>query len=732
MQLKMALLGNPNAGKTTLFNELTGARQHVGNYPGITVDHKEGCILHEKAKITLTDLPGTYSLTAYSVEEIVARNYLVEEKPDVVINIVDASNLERNLYLSCQLLELGLPVVIALNMMDVAKNRGIEIKITTFSKLFDIPVIPIIARTGKGTKELLQTCIELGEQKLPWNPRDIYYGEDLENSLKKLEDEINAADFLTHLYPPRYTAIKYLENDEQILERGKEIAPETSAVLENIVDEASAHTMKTLDVYPEAIIADHRYGYIKAILRQGVVTHKFDTDRLYTSDKIDKVLTNRLVGPIIMLLILLGLYQFTFSWSEVPVVMLENVFGWLSGIVESTLPDGVLKSMIISGVIDGVGGVLGFVPLIMFMFFGIAILEDSGYLARVAFMMDRIFRIFGLHGSSVMPFIVSGGIAGGCAVPGVMATRTLRSPKERMATLLTVPFMNCGAKLPVLALLIGAFFGEHKAAYMFFFTLLAWVIALITAKLFRSTVLRGAPTPFVMELPPYRFPTMRGLLIHTWERTYQYIKKAGTVILGISILLWALMTYPGLPEESQHLYETKRVELLSQNSTSVEALAEDELSEVLLGVKEELTKINNLEQEAALRYSIAGTLGTKLESITQYAGFDWRTNISLIGGFAAKEVIVSTLGTAYSMGEVNTEEPESLGQRLQNDSHWNKVVAISALVFIMFYAPCFVTVVCIAKESSWNWAFFSMAFNTTFAFLMAIGVYQVGMFFNLG
>ena len=732
MQLKMALLGNPNAGKTTLFNELTGARQHVGNYPGITVDHKEGCILHEQAKITLTDLPGTYSLTAYSVEEIVARNYLVEEKPDVVINIVDASNLERNLYLSCQLLELGLPLVIALNMMDVAKNRGVEIKVKAFSELFNVPVIPIIARTGEGTTELLETCIELGKQQLPWNPRDIYYGEDLGNSIKLLEDQITGSNFLMDLYPPRYTAIKYLENDEQILEKGVEISPETSASLEKIVAEASEHTMRTLDVYPEAIIADHRYGYIKSILRQGVVTHKFDTDRLYTSDKIDKVLTNRLVGPIIMLLILLGLYQFTFSWSEIPVSLLENVFGWLSGIVDQVLPDGLLKSMIISGVIDGVGGVLGFVPLIMFMFFGIAVLEDSGYLARVAFMMDRIFRIFGLHGSSVMPFIVSGGIAGGCAVPGVMATRTLRSPKERMATLLTVPFMNCGAKLPVLALLIGAFFGEHKARYMFLFTMLAWIVALFAAKLFRSTVLRGAPTPFVMELPPYRFPTMRGLLIHTWERTYQYIKKAGTVILGISILLWALMTFPGLSDEGKQIYETKRAELYSQNGVSKEILEKENLSEVLVEVKKELAGINNLEQEATLRNSFAGTLGIKLESITRHAGFDWRTNISLIGGFAAKEVIVSTLGTAYSMGEVDTEEPESLGQRLQNDSHWNKVVAVSVLIFIMFYAPCFVTVVCIAKESSWKWAFFSMGFNTIFAFLMSVTVYKVGMFFNLG
>ncbi|OEU50995.1 MAG: ferrous iron transport protein B [Desulfobulbaceae bacterium S3730MH12] len=736
MQLKIALAGNPNAGKTTLFNQLTGARQHVGNYPGITVDHKEGCLLHKNKKITITDLPGTYSMTAYSAEELVARDYLVNEKPDVVIDIVDSSNLERNLYLTIQFLELGVPLVIALNMIDVAKDRGIEIKVEKLSQLLGVPVIPIIARSGFGEKDLLEAAIDTASTSNNGNTTlDISYGKDLDSALPELISLISENNFMTDTYPARYTAIKYLENDEQILKKGRQNNTEIASRLEEIVDKLADHTRKTLDVYPEAIIADQRYGYIKSIIRQGVETHRFDTDRLYTSDKIDKVLTNRLVGPIIMLLIIFGLYQFTFSWSELPITWLESFFGWLGGIVENTLPDGLLKSMIISGVIDGVGGILGFVPLIMFMFFGIAILEDSGYLARVAFMMDRVFRMFGLHGSSVMPFIVSGGIAGGCAVPGVMATRTLRSPKERMATLLTVPFMNCGAKVPVLALLIGAFFAESKALYMFLFTMLAWVVALLAAKLLRTTVLRGDPTPFVMELPPYRFPTIRGLLIHTWERTYQYIKKAGTVILGISILLWALMTFPGLDNEQKGFFKQQRQETIS--SFSQETVKELDLkskpsSEEAIALAKKLNTIDNAETEAALRYSIAGRVGRSMESITRFAGFDWRTNIALIGGFAAKEVIVSTLGTAYSMGEVNTEEPESLGERLKNDSNWNRVVAVSALVFIMFYAPCFITVVCIAKESSWKWAFFSIGFNTFFAFLAAVAIYQIGMFFQLG
>ena len=731
----MALAGNPNAGKTTLFNQLTGARQHVGNYPGITVDHKEGHLHYQDQTIVITDLPGTYSMTAYSAEELVARDYLVYNRPQVVINIVDASNLERNLYLTCQLLELGAPLVVALNMMDVAKARGIEINAAVLAKHLQVPVVPIIARSGFGKDALLSAALQVASTNQQWNPLNISYGDDLDSTLVELIEIITTASLLTETYHARYTAIKYLENDDQIQAKGQEISPQTAEHLKQLVDKTAEHTHRTLDVYPEAIIADHRYGYIKSLLRQGVITRKFDADRLYTSDKIDKVLTNRLIGPVLMLGILFALYQFTFSWSEVPVSWLTNAFSWLGNVVEGSLPDGVLKSLVISGIIDGVGGVLGFIPLIMFMFFGIAILEDSGYLARVAFMMDRIFRIFGLHGSSVMPFIVSGGIAGGCAVPGVMATRTLRSPKERMATLLTVPFMNCGAKLPVLALLIGTFFGENKAKYMFFFTMLAWIVAMLAAKLLRSTVLRGAPTPFVMELPPYRFPTIRGLCIHTWERTYQYMKKAGTVILGISILLWAMMTFPGLPEEVSTSFTQKRQAAMA--AAAPETIAEFEtkkepLSEQAKALYTSVNLISNEEAEAALRHSIAGKIGIGMESVSRLAGFDWRTDIALIGGFAAKEVIVSTLGTAYSMGKVDSKDSHSLSDRLKEDSNWNRVVAVAALVFIMFYSPCFVTLVCIAKEASWKWAFFSMAFNTIFAYIMAVAVFQIGTFFKLG
>ena len=732
--IKIVLAGNPNAGKTTLFNTLTGARQTVGNYPGVTVDKKEGKCLYDGKKIIITDLPGTYSLSAYSLEEIVARDFLIDEKPDMVINIVDSSNLERNLYLTVQFLELGIPVCIALSMLDIAKQRGIEIDILELSKKMQVPVIPIDGRSGRGKKNLLKICIEKAEAKQKITPLKISYSSDINKALIEIEEIIKKENFLLESYNPAWVALKYIENDELIISKGNIANINISKNLKTEVTKLSKHTKATLDSYPEAIIADWRYGFIHSIVSQGVVKRKEEINKLYISDKIDRVVTNRLAGPFIMAAILMFLYSFTFSYSEIPTGWVESFFGFISQIAETHLPDGHIKSLLISGIIDGVGGVLGFTPIILFMFFGIAILEDSGYLARVAFMMDRVFRLFGMHGNSVMAYIISGGIAGGCAVPGIMATRTLRSPKERLATILTAPFMNCGAKLPVMALMIAAFFSNEKAKYMLIFTVIAWTTALLTSKILRLTIIRGESTPFVMELPPYRIPTLKGLLIHTWERTWQYIKKAGTVILVISIMIWAMMTFPKIPISKTKIFEIKR-NIISQNFNAkiikeVKTAKEGtKLSEKAQEFQNEIKQIDKKEAEAALRHSIAGKIGTFFEPITQMAGFDWRTNIALLGGFAAKEVIVSTLGTAYSLGNVDTEKHEELVDKLASEKGWNKVKAFALTIFIMFYAPCFVAVICIAKESSWKWAIFSIIFNTTLAFTLAVSAYQIGSIF---
>jgi ferrous iron transport protein B len=733
----IALAGNPNSGKTTLFNALTGARQHIGNYPGVTVEKKEGTYVDKGRRFKVVDLPGTYSLTAYSLEEVVARDFIVNESPGAVVNILDAANLERNLYLTVQFMEMGVPVCMALNMIDVAENRGVTIDHNQLSELMGVPVVPTLARKGKGKDELMVAAAKIIERSRPQEPLVISYGEDIDSALVKMTADIEDNGFLKDLYPARWIALKYLEKDDQVMDLGDQYDKAVSLRLTAVTDALTHHLKATLDSYPEAVIADHRYGYINSLMRQGVVQRESAVNRQFLSDKIDRVVINRFFGPIIMVGVILGLYHVTFTYSATPVEWMEGLFGWLGGVADSLLSEGLLKSLIMSGVIDGVGGVLGFVPLILFMFFGIALLEDSGYLARVAFMLDRVFRVFGLHGSSVMAFIVSGGIAGGCAVPGVMATRTLKSPRERLATLLTVPFMNCGAKLPVFALLVATFFASHEALVMFLITATAWGGALIIARLLRSTVFKGESTPFVMELPPYRLPTFKGVWIHTWERTWQYIKKAGTIILGISIILWAMMTFPGLPDSRETAFEAQRQAAVAAAPAEAAAQVGDsenqkELSPAAEDLKKQLMAIDAAQAEAALRHSVAGRIGTALESVSWMAGFDWRTNIALVGGFAAKEVVVSTLGTAYSLGEVDPEETGSLSERLASAPGWSPAVALALIVFTIFYAPCFVSVVCIAREAgSWKWGAFSMLFNTAVAFSLAVIVYQIASLIGL-
>lgn len=782
--IKIALAGNPNSGKSSLFNKLTGAHARVGNFPGITVSKKEATINRKGKQVHIVDLPGTYSLTAYSPEELVARNFIIDERPDLVVVVVDTANLERNLYLAVQLMEIGVPIVLALNMMDVAVARGFKIDLEKLGELLGVKVTPTVARSNQGLDRLMDIVLDTAAHGNTWHPREISYGADLDECIEEIIEILLQGGIETNKYPARWVAIKALEKDGQIremIDRDTQVGPR----INKVVDQVSNHIRSTLDDEPEGIISDYRYGYITSVVKQSVSSDL--EDRRTVSDVTDKILLNRLFGPVFLLIIVYAIYQFVFWVSEPPVTLFERFFEWFGQAAEAIIPSGLLQSLIVSGIIYGVGGVLGFVPLIFFMFFAIAILEDSGYMARVAFIMDRVLRTFGLHGNSVLSLIVAGGISGGCAVPGVMAARTLKDPKERLATILVAPLMNCGAKLPVYAMLIAAFFMKYEAQMMFLLTLIAWAMALLAARILRWTVLKGSHTPFIMELPPYRLPTLTGLLIHSWDRTWQYIKKAGTIVLGISILIWAMMTFPGLPGDKKVSLEARRVQVteafLSGPGKGViadeDALAEFQLLKtefgdggrlnlketnqrfsglaravMLLEKGESLSpdrekyqtaargylnwsrEVNLLEAEQAkttLQNSLGGRLGRGLQYVTDPLGFDWQVNIALVGGFAAKEVVLSTLGTAYSLGEIDIEESAPLSAKIARTPGWNALGGFTLLLFVMIYAPCFATLITIGRETrSLKWPLFAVTYTTTLAYVISLIVAQTGRLLGLG
>ncbi len=719
---RIALAGNPNCGKTTLFNAYTGSRQHVGNYPGVTVDRKEGTISVDNTPVTLVDLPGTYSLTAYSQEELVARDELSLGRVDAVIDCADASALERNMLLTVQMMEMGMPVVLACNMMDEARKAGIHIDMQKLSEQLGTPVLPIVARNGEGIREVARAALDLAKKGRK-EPLHINYGPELTEAVEALEKRLSEEKILIDRYHPHWTALKLLEGDTKVQESVREarpdLAPEILSYCEGIEEKVKAATQATC----ESVITDARYGYIRGLLAQGVVKQDPGKDRLALSDRLDKILTNRFLGPLIMIGVLYLMFVITFNLGAYPQAWLEDFFAWMGSELGDHMDDGLLKSLICDGIIAGVGGVVSFVPLIAIMFALIAFIEDSGYMARIAYMMDRIFRFFGLHGASVMPYIIAGGIAGGCAIPGVMATRTLRSPKEKLATLLTLPFMCCGAKVPCFLLLIAAFFPKSPALAFFLVLCCGWVGALLMASLLRHTIIRGAGTPFVMELPPYRLPTIFSILMHMWERTWMYLKKAGTIILAISIVIWAAMTFPSLPDSQKAPFEEKVAALEGQQK----GLQED--SEQYKALQDQIDEANNDLAAAQLRYSYGGRIGVAIEPVTKYLGFTWRTNIALVAGVAAKEAVVSTLGTAYSMGEQDPEDAAPLGERLKQDPDFTPAVALSLMIFILFYSPCFVSLVVIKSEAGgWRWLFFSMIVDTIFAAILAFIAYNIGRF----
>ena len=687
-KIKIALTGNPNSGKTTLFNNLTGTRQHVGNYPGVTVEKKEGIITYQEYQIRVIDLPGTYSLSAYSEDEVVARDVIINEKPDIIVNVVDSTNLERNLYFVTQLMELGRPIILAMNMADIVDKQGGIINYLLLSKILGVKIVPTVGNKNKGTQKILDTIIELKEKQNQDIPVMIDYGNEIQDEITKIENIIKKDSELNEKYPSRWLAVKLLENDKQVNYLIKESSQVNTL---SVQKEHSRHHLKNhFGEEPEVMIADHRYGFVSGVCSQVLETPK--GNKFSITDKIDKIVLNRILGLPIFALVMYGIFKFTFTYSEPVVGWFEQIFKWLGGIASSAIPEGLLQSFVVDGLIGGLGGVLGFFPLIMFMFFAIAFFEDTGYMARAVFIMDRIMTKFGLHGKSFLPLMLA---TNGCAVPAIMATRTIENKRDRMVTMLVTPFMICGAKVPIFALFIAAFFAAKNAAnFMFLMYVLSIVIAFGSSLLLKKTVFKGEPSYLVMELPPYRIPTIKGLLLKMWERGWLYLKKAGTIVLLVSAIMWVGFTFPQI----------------DQNNDNLGILSAEEIGAL---------QIEN---------SYAGKLGHLIEPVVKPIGQDWRGGIALLSGIAAKEVVISTFGTIYSMGEVDIDEPVSLKEALQNDPVWNPLKAFSFMLFCLIYIPCFVTVAVFYRESgnSLKWTSVLVFGTTLLAWLVSFITYQVG------
>ena len=649
-RVRIAFTGNPNVGKTTLFNALTGSRQHVGNWPGVTVEKKTGRINRNGYDIEIVDLPGTYSLTAYSADEIVARDFILEEKPDVVVQVVDATNLERNLYLTTQLAELGAPVVIALNMADAAEARGDAIDRERLSAFLEIPVVRTVGTRGDGIGDLLDAAIREVKTS-PHHKHAVCYGAEVEAMIASLVDALAIDRALTARYPRRWLAVKLLEGDENVLARVRE-GP-ASIHVQNLLSSID------VDGY-EASMADKRYEAIAAILPQ---VHRTDTRGATFSDMVDRVVTNRYLGIPIFLALMWGAFELTFTVATPFMTVIDTLVAWLAGFATGSIEPAWLGSLIGDGIVSGVGAVLIFLPNIFILFLILAILEDSGYLARAAFIMDRPLHALGLPGKAFIPML----IGFGCNVPAIMATRSIEGEKDRLIAILVNPFMSCSARLPVCPL-AGAFFEARAGGVIFFLYVLGIVVAVVSAKLFRSTILRGESSPFIMEMPPYRLPTATTSLRHMWSRGSLYLRKAGTVILFGAMIVWLLASLP-------------------------------------YGV------------EYGSEGSLAGSIGHLVDPLVAPLGFDWKVAVALIFGFLAKEVVVGSLGVLYGTGE------ETLSGALLADPGLSAATALALMVFALLYMPCVATLGVIRKETgSWKWTGFAIAYGLAGAWLLAFAV----------
>ncbi len=735
--IDIALVGNPNSGKTTLFNYASGSREHVGNYSGVTVDIRKAKFRFNGYTFNITDLPGTYSLSAFSPDELFVRKYIFANMPDVILNVVDASSLERNLYLTTQLIDMDQKIILALNMYDELNKRGDKFDYDSLGKMMGTPIVPTVASKGKGISELFRKIIEVYEDR-DEDVRHIHinYGKDIENSIKVLQDKLWENKGLTVKISSRFYALKLLEKDKSV-----EFSTSTQSNFKEIIEERDKQLAQLEASYLEdcsTLISDAKYGFINGALKETYKENPQKRKLKTETEVIDTFITHKVFGFPIFLFFLWLMFQATFRLGAYPQEWIESLVDSGSNILRNVIPNGMLKDLLIEGVIGGVGGVIVFLPNILILFFFISFMEDTGYMARAAFIMDKLMHKIGLHGKSFIPLIMGFG----CNVPAIMATRTIKSRNDRLLTMLINPFMSCSARLPVYVLIAGAIFPVYAGSIIFMIYLTGILFAVVFAILFKKTLFRADEAPFVMELPPYRMPTLKAILKHMWNKGEQYIKKMGGVILIASIVIWALGYFPRNIEYSRNYDKLIEKEISIYNAKINTINKYDTLSAQILSQQKnqavhELIIQKRNEKQAE---SYIGQLGLFIEPAIKPLGFDWKMGIALLSGVAAKEIVVSTMGVLYNTDIEPDKKSDNLQLKLQQQVHqkgklkgqavFSPLVSVGFMIFILIYFPCIAVVAAIKKESGhWGWSVFMVFYTTTFAWLMAFLIYQIGNLF---
>ena len=712
--INVALVGNPNCGKTSLFNFASGAHEHVGNYSGVTVDAKEGTFQHKGYTFKIVDLPGTYSLSAYSPEELYVRKHLNEEQPDVVINVVDASNLERNLYLTCQLIDMDERMVIALNMYDELERQGNKFDYESLSRMLGIPMIPTVSRTGFGIEALFDRVIQVYEEADPiLRHIHINYGDILEKGIKNINATLKKVADIPTSISKRYLSIKLLERDKEVETEIKNF-PQAESILQER-DRNTTQIEELLKQDCETAFTDARYGFIDGALRETFQRNKI---REVTSTQlIDTFVTHKILGFPIFILFMWIMFEVTFRVGEYPMGWIEWLVGVIGDFMRNTMSDGPLKDLLVDGIIGGVGGVIVFLPNILILYAFISFMEDSGYMARAAFIMDKLMHKMGLHGKSFIPLVMGFG----CNVPAIMASRTIESRNSRMITMLILPLMSCSARLPIYVLLSGAFFPKQAGSVLLMLYLAGIFLAIIMARVFKRFLFKEEDVPFVMELPPYRMPTGKSIMLHMWEKAKQYLHKMGGVILVASIIIWFLSYFPlHSPEEAEIDRQIAQVEQVGELSSEQQ---------------ETLSLLEHHKATVHQKNSYIGMIGEALQPILSPLGFDWKMSVSLMTGMAAKEVVVSTLSVLY-VGEADDEGSPQLDKMMKEDTYddgtpvFTPLVALSFMLFVLIYFPCVATVSAIVHESgSWKWGLFVIGYTCLLAWAVSFVVFQAGSLF---